>query len=65
VDRINQTLLGPGLIYYTAPRPPSLYLEGGIGYSSVQSISRELYVMGAGLFAGVGVEITPQRMDAV
>ena len=37
----SQAFLGPGLIYYTAPSPPSLYFEGGIGYSSVQSISLE------------------------
>jgi hypothetical protein len=33
-------------------------MEGGFGYSSIQSISRELFIMGLGMFAGFGVEIT-------
>jgi hypothetical protein len=55
----SQTLVGPGIIYYVSPRAPSFYVEGGLGYSGIMSISRQVYVMGGGLFAGTGVEIIP------
>jgi hypothetical protein len=54
----SQVFLGPGIIYYTNTRAPSVYVEGGIGYSQIQSLSQKTFIMGAGFFAGVGVEIT-------
>jgi hypothetical protein len=56
----SQVFIGPGIMYHTSTRAPSLYVEGGLGYSQIQSISQRTFVMGAGLFAGFGVEITPR-----
>ncbi|MBN1523843.1 MAG: hypothetical protein JW904_05130 [Spirochaetales bacterium] len=55
----SQIFVGPGIRYYTFPSTPSLYFEGGMGYSGIQSISMQTFIMGGGLFTGFGVEITP------
>jgi hypothetical protein len=56
----SQLFVGPGVAYRFSPAPPSVYVEGGLGYSGIQSISERAFIMGAGLFAGAGVEITPR-----
>lgn len=54
----SQALIGPGLAIYLLPGTPSLYLEGGIGLSSVQSVADRVFMFGGGAFAGIGADIT-------
>jgi hypothetical protein len=54
----SQILIGPGLIYHTSSMAPSFFIEGGVGFSSVQSVANDTFVFGVGIFTGLGVEIT-------
>ncbi len=56
----SQIFFGPGLMFHSDVRAPSIYGEAGFGYSSIQSVSEREFIMGGGLFAGAGVEITPR-----
>lgn len=54
----SQFFIGPGIAYYTSDVAPSFFIEGGIGYSSIQSVANDFYIVGVGFFSGLGVEIT-------
>ncbi len=56
----SHIFFGPGLMFHSDVRAPSIYGEAGFGYSSIQSVSESEFIMGGGLFAGAGVEITPR-----
>ncbi len=56
----SEICAGPGIAYRTSPNAPSIYVEGGCGYFSFQSLAYRAFVFGIGLFAGIGVEITDE-----
>jgi hypothetical protein len=54
----SHAMVGPGIGYTFSDQPPSLYLEGGGGFTGTKSITEEKFYVGFGLFGGAGIEIT-------
>ena len=54
----SHVVIGPGLAFYARSEPPSIFLEGGVGLSSNQSVADERFTMGAAVFGGAGVDVT-------
>jgi hypothetical protein len=54
----SELFVGPGLMYHAYARAPSFYIEGGAGYFSFQTLAYQSFVIGSGLFIGIGVDIT-------